>query len=60
MSKEKRTFESNALSVTSINLQSIFEVDKDCALECGSPSVKREISFSKEMVLRLIEWLEQK
>lgn len=59
MSKEKRTFESNTLSMSSLNLQSIFEVDEDSARAVRSPSVQRELPFSKELVLRLIEWLEQ-
>lgn len=60
MSKQKRTFESNSFSVRSLDFQSIFEVNQDGAAESISPSSKKEIPFTKEMLLRLIEWLEKK
>lgn len=60
MSNEKRTFASDTLSMSSINLNSISEVDEDGARTVRSSVAKRELPFSKELVLRLIEWLEQK
>ena len=60
MSNEKRKFASDTLSMSSINLNSISEVGEDGAKTVRSSLVKRELPLSKEMVLRLIEWLEQK
>ncbi len=60
MSKEKRTFESDALSLYPLHIKSKSEVEEDDSGEVRYRSSKKDQTFTREVVLRLIEWLEQK
>ncbi|HZD58711.1 MAG TPA: hypothetical protein VE136_18410 [Anaerolineales bacterium] len=59
MPEEKRTFETEVFSSNSLQLQpAAGDEDKNKGYG-GSPRSKEENPYSKEMILRLIRWLER-
>lgn len=60
MPEEKRTFESETLPVSSLHFKRVREDEGELRRTASGRLAKRKTAFSREVILRLIEWLEKR
>jgi hypothetical protein len=60
MPEEKRTFESEMLPVSSLHFKRAREAEGELGRKASTRLAKRKTVFSREVILRLIEWLEKR